>query len=158
MASWLKMSEFSGSEYEDESENESKPPPELQEIAKITDLESMPGKSRRLYEATYTKFTKWKKTNNEGTSEDSLLRYFNELQSSYKPSTLWAQFSMLKHVILLRENIDLKNFSALLSFLKEYSKGFKSKKSQVFTTEQIKTFLETAPNELYLTTKVNFSV
>ncbi|KAJ8974597.1 hypothetical protein NQ317_008739 [Molorchus minor] len=59
-------------------------------------------------------------------------------------STLWAHYSMLKSIINIRENVDIK----------EKNKGFKPKKSTVLTIEQVDQFLRETPGDKYLVMKV----
>src|SRR5699024_11669271 len=87
-------------------------------------------------------------------SEDTLLVYFKELSNKYKSSSLWTQYSMLKSTINIRKNINLESYAGLRAFLKRCSEGYQAKKSEVFSGEQIQQFINKAPNDKYLATKV----
>ncbi|KAI8433702.1 hypothetical protein MSG28_015697 [Choristoneura fumiferana] len=54
----------------------------------------------------------------------------------------------------VKHNVNIKNFSNLTAFLKRQSDGFKSKKSNVLTSENITQFLNEAPDDRYLATKI----
>lgn len=78
-----------------DSENEmSGTPPEISEAAKITSLNLLPEKSKKLYMAVYTSFMDWRIAKNVNSfSEAVLLVYFSELSSKYKSTTLWTHYS-----------------------------------------------------------------
>lgn len=61
---------------------------------------------------------------------------------------------MLKSILIVNQNIDISNFSRLISFLKMKSKGYISKKSKVLEANQVLKFIQTAPDEIYLLHKV----
>lgn len=143
------------SDSESEVEQNNCTPPDICEQADIASLDLLPKKSKALYETCYKTYTTWKNTLNiQSSSERVLLAYFNKLAQQYKPSTLWAQYSMLKTTIKLHEKLDIKPYYTLLAFIKRQSQGFQSKKSKVLTTEEINKFLTEAPDDKYLLTKV----
>nr|XP_034828518.1 uncharacterized protein LOC117985835 [Maniola hyperantus] len=82
------------------------------------------------------------------------MTYFEELAEKYKPSTLWCVYSMLKATVKARDDIDVKDYTNLTNFIKRASKGFKSKKANVLSSEHIQKFLDEAPDIIYLVTKV----
>lgn len=82
------------------------------------------------------------------------MAYFSELSKKYKSSSLWAHYSMLKSTISTNHNIDIKTYLKLTAFLKKQSIGFKSKKSKVLTPNDVEKYLNEAPNEIHLATKV----
>lgn len=51
-------------------------------------------------------------------SENVLLSYFKEKSAKYKPSSLWAIYSMLKSTLLAKNNVNIKDYSTLNAFLK----------------------------------------
>ncbi|CAI6366167.1 unnamed protein product [Macrosiphum euphorbiae] len=61
---------------------------------------------------------------------------------------------MLKTTINMKHNINIGTYPKLQAFLKRKSTGFKSKKSKVLTSTDIKKFIDEAPNIQYLVTKV----
>ncbi|XP_071573031.1 uncharacterized protein [Temnothorax nylanderi] len=87
-------------------------------------------------------------------SEHTLLAYFKELSKSQKPSTMWGIYSMLKATIKINNDIDIYKYNTLIAFLKRQAKGFQSKKSNILTPEQIKKFIDEAPDDTYLATKL----
>ncbi|XP_063932886.1 uncharacterized protein LOC135144749 [Zophobas morio] len=66
-----------------------------------------------------------------------MMAYFQDLSEKYSPNSLWAKYSYLKATFLINENIDISIFKQLIAFLKQKSKGYSPKKSQVLTVEQV---------------------
>ncbi|XP_011299682.1 uncharacterized protein [Fopius arisanus] len=115
----------------------------------------LPTKSCLRYKLCYNKFIKWAKQNqSEEFTENAFLVYFHDQSKKLKASTLWSEWSMLKSVLDLSHNINLKTFQKLGAFLKKQSKGYRPKKSQIFLWDHIKTFLQDAPDSVYLAMKV----
>ena len=113
-------------------------------------------KSMKTYEVTYDVFMAWKKKKNkEGLSENVLMAYFTEIAQQLSPSTLWSRYSMLKNTLQANNNVDISTYTELNAFLKKKSIGFTSKKSKTLTADEISKFLNDAPDEQYLATKVN---
>ncbi|CAH0549473.1 unnamed protein product [Brassicogethes aeneus] len=130
----------------DEGGNPPLTPPEKQII---------PEKSRSKYINAYNTFREWQqKNNNEIISENVLLEYFSEQAKIWKPSTLWAQYSMTRAMLNVNQQIDTKPYKKLTAFLKNQAKGFQSKKAKVFTPKEIKNFITEAPDDVYLSAKV----
>lgn len=118
----------------------------------------LPLKSRVQYLKSYEKFIDWKDRNGaKSFSESVFLAYFSELSKKMKPSSLWSIYSMLKSTVSTRHNVHIKEYSKLTAFLKRSSDGFKSKKSKVFTAQNVETFLNKSPDDIYLATKVCLS-
>ena len=65
---------------------------------------------------------------------------------------------MLRVTIKLNHNIDIANYGKLKSILKAEGLGFVPKKSETFSAADIEKFLNTAPDEKYLDTKVNMKI
>jgi hypothetical protein len=80
--------------------------------------------------------------------------YMRQLSERIKPSTLWTTYSMLRTTLSIKENVDISKFCKLRSFLKLKSSGYKSKKSCVLSSNQIKQFINEAPDNKFLFTKV----
>lgn len=138
------------------SEDECKPLDIVDTELKNSSNVTLPAKSREKYESVYEKFLEWRKTKEfDSFSEDVLMTYFNELSTNVKPSTLWSQFSMLKSTINANNNIDIGTYTKLSAFLKQQATGYKSKKTKVLTSNDVEMFLNKAPDEIYLATKVN---
>lgn len=131
-------------------------PPDVVALAQHTAENLLPTKSKEKYTLTYNNFNLWRKERNVTSySENVLLAYFSEISKSLKPSTLWARYSMLKSTLNLNNNIDISKYIKLTSYLKRQSDGFHSKKSKVLSSEEIEKFINEAPNDKYLDTKVN---
>ncbi|XP_044594033.1 uncharacterized protein LOC123271707 [Cotesia glomerata] len=125
-----------------------------QEAQAITQ-ELVAKKSTPAYHLCYQNFLKWKTQKNiNDISENVLLVYFSELSKTLKPSTLWSRWSMLKTEFNLNHSIDINKFHRLKTFMKNNNKGFRPKKSQVFSLSQIKKFLVDASDDIYLAMKV----
>lgn len=132
-------------------------PPEITESAKSITAGLLPEKSRKLYEAEYEAFIAWRKGKNTSSfSENVLLAYFSDLSEKYASSSLWCKYSKLRSTVQLNDGVNLEEYSKLRSFLKRKSENFVAKKSLVFTPEEIKKFINEAPNEMFLVSKVIF--
>ncbi|CAH0404081.1 unnamed protein product [Chilo suppressalis] len=130
-------------------------PPELKETAQEVIETLLPEKSSKKYNKAYEEFIQWKtKKNAPRFTENVLLTYFSEKAQTLKPSSVWAYYSMLKTTILAKNNINIVKYRKLTAFLRRNAKGFRSKKSKVLTTEDVYTFLEKAPDDIYLLSKV----
>lgn len=130
-------------------------PPELVEAAKEASSKLLPSKSRKIYENAYSRFMEWKaKKKSSSFSETVLLAYFSELVQQQKPSTVWSNYSMIRSTLQANNNVDISKYLKLITFLKQNAKGYRPKKSKIFTRTQINDFLNNAPDEVYLMTKV----
>ncbi|XP_043465336.1 uncharacterized protein LOC122500461 [Leptopilina heterotoma] len=87
-------------------------------------------------------------------SKEKYELYFNEMAKTKQPSTLWSQYSMLKSTLSVKNNININSYQKLIAFLKRKSNGFKSKKSNTLTAQEVEKFLNEAPDETYLSLKV----
>lgn len=143
--------------YSSDSEN-CMSPPELNETVPAV-LENLPEKSRTRYNKVYKHFLQWKNRKNAHSfSETVLLSYLTEKAQTYKPSSLWSIYSMLKSTLMARNNINIKEYTELTAFLKMKSEGFRSKKSKALTTKDVYSFLEDAPDDIYLLMKVTIGI
>ncbi len=134
-------------------------PPDVRDAALNVVNNLLPSKSSAKYEASYRKFKSWCSSKKVGNvSENVLLAYFSDLVNikKIKSSTLWSEYSMLKALISLKEGDDISKFLKLRSFLKKQGEGYVPKKSKVLIKEQFDTFLNSAPDEKYLATKVYY--
>lgn len=134
-------------------------PPEMREAAQTVYNNLLPTKSKNVYMKAYYNFKDWclnKKVTK--CTENVLLVYFQEQAENKKASSLWAIFSMLKSTLALKENIELKKYHKLISFLKRQNESYTPKKSSVFLKEEINKFLTSAPDVAFLSTKVTFSI
>lgn len=127
----------------------------INEEAKSVIENLLPPNSKERYIKAYDEFIKWRSEKKvKSLSESVFISYFNELSKKLQPSTLWCLYSMLKTTMMTKHDLNLKDFSKLTAFLKRQSDGFKSKKSKVFTAEEVQKFLNDAPDEIYLVIKV----
>lgn len=118
---------------------------------------SISEKSKHRYESMYEALEKWKAENKilqNLFSEEVLQWYIRDLSTKKSPSTLWCTYSMLKSVIKLKHNIDIGQYAELIAFLKDQSKGYTAVTAPVFTDEEITKFMNSAPDSVYLATKV----
>lgn len=115
----------------------------------------LPVKSQSKYTSVYSNFNVWRKEKNLNSfSENVMLTYFTELSKRMKPSSLWAQYSMLKATINSNDSINIGEYKTLSSFLKKQASGFRSKQSKILSAGEIWKFVNEAPDEKYLATKV----
>lgn len=132
-----------------------KKPSNIEEAAKSLSL--LPDTTKKMYTRTYKSFMEWKADKKaESFSENVLMAYFGDLKKKFKSSTLWTQYSMLRTTLNVHNNIDISGYSKLKAFLKRQSDGYRPKKPKMFTANDINKFIEEAPNETYLATKVSF--
>lgn len=110
----------------------------IEEAAAAAVEELLPDKSKERYEKQYAKFKSWcnnKKVNQ--VTEEVMLAFFAEESKIYKSSSLWSTYSMLRAVLLIKENINIANYLKLKSYLKRKSVGYEAKKSRVFSRNEI---------------------
>lgn len=132
-------------------------PFEVLQNAKLAALELLPVKSREKYYRAYNHFKEWQKKHGLKTVSCTIvMSYFFEMdKKNYKPTSLWAFYSMLKATIRIKENVDIGKYGDVTAFLKVKSIGFKSVKAEVFTEQQIKSFFDGAPDLQWLDVKVD---
>lgn len=147
--------DFSNKMYSDSDDEMS--PPNVTNLAKSEVNKLLPKKSRDRYENVYKKFMIWRQKHNISSfSENVLMAYFDELSNEMKPSSLWSIYSMLRSTLCLKqENINIAQYMNLIELLKCKSNGFRSKKSNILTAEEINNFLIKAPDSKYLLMKVH---
>ncbi|KAJ8984073.1 hypothetical protein NQ317_006571, partial [Molorchus minor] len=103
----------------------------------------------------YNRFKKWcAEKNVQVYSENVLLAYFSENAKTYKSSTLWAQYSMVKSCLIIYDNIDISKFPKLIAFLKRTGDGYQAKKSKILPKSEIDRFLSSADDKEFLMIKV----
>lgn len=130
-------------------------PPDIADFAKNITLNVLPTKSRSKYEKQYNIFMDWcrsKKINKY--SENVLLTYFGEKSKTLKSSNLWSQYSMLRSTLQVKNDINISKYTKLIAFLKLEAVGYKAKKSQTFSKEQVESFIRFAPDDEHLLRKV----
>lgn len=100
-------------------------------------------------------FMTWRiKRNVNSFSENVLLVYFEEMSKTMKSPTLWTNYSVLKTTLNVKHGIDISQYKKLYSLLKQKSVGYNGKKAKVFSTDEIKTFIDEAPDNTHLLIKV----
>ncbi|XP_048511125.1 uncharacterized protein LOC125502027 [Athalia rosae] len=130
-------------------------PPDIRDAADKVSFHLLPDKSKEVYESAYKAYTDWRTSKGANSSSESvLLAYFDQMSQQYKPTTIWSLYSKLKSTINIREKVDISSYKTLSAFLKKQSRGFRSKKSSVFTSEEVQSFLTRAPDDKYLATKI----
>lgn len=140
------------------SECEDEVPQDILEEANVVSLNLLPLKSREKYEKEYQLFKCWMETRQiRKICEEVVLFYFSKKCADLKPSTLWSKYSMLRSTLQIKDNIDIK-FPKLVAFLKRKSAGYKAKKANTFSREDINKFIAEAPDETYLHMKVRLIV
>jgi integrase len=109
----------------------------------------IPSKSKERYDKTYEIFKDWLDEKGAAITEKSLLAYFVQRISKLKsPGSLWAENSMLTSTINLHDGTDISKFNKLVAFLN--IPGHYSKKSNVFSRQEMNKFLLEAPNDYIL--------
>lgn len=130
-------------------------PQELIETAATATKELLPSKSHNRYEQVYEGFQQWKKLKEAtSNSERVLLAYFTELKQNYLSSTLWSKYSMLKSTMKINDQVDISTYASLIAMLKKESKGHIPKQARTFTENELKLFIDTAADDLWLDVKV----
>lgn len=123
--------------------------------------ELLPSKSRKIYETCYKQFMEWREKNNVNTfSENILLAYFSTLSETFKSSTLWKTYSMLRSMLIIKHNINIASYIKLRSLLKTKSYNYEATRSKALSlsAQDINTFINQAPDEIHLATKVHIKV
>ncbi|KAL7299685.1 hypothetical protein TKK_0007442 [Trichogramma kaykai] len=127
------------------------------EASLIVQTDTSPKKSSERYLLVYDAYKDWQKEHAKSLSnseEKNLIVYFSELKLKLKPTTLWSIWSMLKKTLATRDDVNINNFITLKSLIKNNSKGYKPTKSAVLKWDEIKKFMNEAPDFVYLGTKV----
>lgn len=140
---------------ENEPDDDAYLPAEISEEFQNAMDEILPAKSRDRYLQAYDVFVKWQESHGvRSFSEKVVMAYLIVASRKYKPPTLWSIYSMLKKTFIVKQNIDMTKYCRLRAFLKNKSDGYESKKSNVFTPDEINKFFVEAPNSRYLGMKV----
>ena len=131
-------------------------PVKIKEGATRASVDSLPTKSREQYYIAYNRFIEWTQENNvEGNySETVLLAYFEEKSKTWKSSSLWSNYSMIKSILKMQNNQDISKYYKLIAYLKRKAEGYRPKKTKILTRQQIESFITDASDEKYLMLKV----
>ncbi|XP_073963880.1 uncharacterized protein [Choristoneura fumiferana] len=121
----------------------------------ISKINNFPEKSRERYLKTYELFMCWRSSKGyQSFSEDVFLSYFKELAETKKASTLLNNYSILRSTVSAHHGVHINNYGKLMSYLKVQLEGHTTKKSKLFTAQDVETFLNNAPDDVYLVMKV----
>lgn len=129
--------------------------PEICEAIGNASFDLLPPKSRAIYETSYKSFAEWRNSCGvQQITEPVMVEYFEKLAKQYKPSTLWAQYSMLKTTIRVHDKVDTNAYQSLSAFIKDQARNAQPQKAKVLTADDVRRFLNEAPNDQHLLTKV----
>ncbi|XP_011164289.1 uncharacterized protein LOC105199064 [Solenopsis invicta] len=129
--------------------------PELAEVANSARVDTLPKISRNKYDAAYSAFTEYKKQHKTpATTQNVLCAYFKELSNTHASSTLWNRYSMLKAEIKAKENISIESYTDLIAFIRNQAVNYTPKQSEILTKDDVRKFLEIAPDREFLAAKV----
>lgn len=116
-------------------------------------LLSMSLTSREKYNKAYANFKEWCGGNKIGfINEKVLLQYFSTELKEFKASTTWTIYSMLHLTLNDIDNVQISNYQELRALLK--GKDNITKKSKVFSKEEMFQFIKDAPDAEFLAHKV----
>lgn len=118
---------------------------------------ALPTISGDRYIRAYEEFNKWRNIENVGSiiNEKVMLAYFNQLNKIRKPSCLWPTYSMLRSTISNYHDINIHDYTKLITFIKRQLEGYTPKTAETLTGEQVGEFLHIAPDYEYLAIKVS---
>ncbi|KAJ8909726.1 hypothetical protein NQ315_014377 [Exocentrus adspersus] len=117
----------------------------------------LPQKSKGRYERSFKDLKVWcrRMAGDETVTENCMLAYVVEKSKTLKsPASLWSEYSMLKSMLSIEDNVDISKFLKLKAFLKRKNDDYKPKKFKVFTREDMETFLKEADDRSFLLMKV----
>ena len=133
-------------------------PDRILQLANATTEESLPPKSADKYIYAYNHFNKWRSQNDIGNSlqEGVVLAYFKDHDKTWKASTMWAKFSMIATLVSLRhDGLDITKYKKVQLFLSRKLKDHTPVQAKVLTSAQLNTFINSAPDDKYIFTKVS---
>lgn len=96
---------------------------------------------------------RWKDSKNiQITTEDVLLTFFREHFVVYRHTTLMSYVGRLRACLFEYENINMNEFESISRLLEAHQ--IADSKKAILTLEEVQTFVEEAPDEQYLVSKV----
>ena len=112
----------------------------------------LPVASREQY-IVYEKFQEWRTEHKlDGPTNEkevfAFLYHMLERNKWVSPGTLWSRFSMLRSMILAKEGLDIKTTNintTIQTWLKRIGATHKPKQAYIFTKEEIRRFIQEAP-------------
>jgi Glu-tRNA(Gln) amidotransferase subunit E-like FAD-binding protein len=132
-------------------EEADEPSSDIEESAALAFNSLLPEKSKEKYKKGYKGFENWcSEKIVKHVNEEVLLAYFEQKSRTFKGSTLWSIYSMLRATLNVIRKIEIKNYSSLIAFIKRKSVGQVSKKFSVFAKLEVEKFLKEADNREYL--------
>lgn len=127
----------------------------LQQATAVATNSELTAKSAKIYEKAYCHFMDWTRRNKINTFDEYVfIAYFEYLSKDLKSTTLWTRYSTLKSTVSIKHQVDISKYTKLYALLKRKAEGYEAKKSKAFTTKEMKQFIETAPDNKYLLSKV----
>jgi integrase len=102
-----------------------------------------PIKSSAAYKKAWDSLVDYLEHDNKPSEED-MIRYFDNLHTvkGLAASTCWTNYSMLNDHFKRVYGEQLQQYTRLTMLLKRYNEGYHRKTAEVFTLEQIQTFLQ----------------
>jgi hypothetical protein len=130
---------------------------DIEESAALAFNSLLPEKSKEKSKKAYKDFENWcSEKRVKRVNEEVLLAYFEQKSRTFKGSTLWSIYSMLRPTLNVDKKIEIKNSLSLIAFIKRKSVGQVSKKSSVFVKLEVEKLLKEADNSTYLLMTVRF--
>ncbi|KAJ8684953.1 hypothetical protein QAD02_020746 [Eretmocerus hayati] len=145
-------------EYQIEHRPDDRPvPQDIRNEAREIQLDTLPPISKAKYLKRYDDYMTWcKGQKTHPLSEKSLLVYLRKLNvvDENAASTIRSVHSMIKACAKAYHNFDIGIFSNVNSYLSNLSRCHEPKKAYILSTEQMQTFVMTAPDIEYFLIKV----
>lgn len=116
-------------------------PEELIAAAAAANENLLPSKSKVRYQKVYDEYKAWKeKKFASSNSERFVTAFFSEMIQRKKPSSLWAQYSMLKSTLKIYDRVDIEKYATLTGMLKQNSHGYEPKQERLSRTPRRSNF------------------
>lgn len=127
------------------------------EIGEGSDPKYAPRKIETSVRKTFANLSDWMDKKNVTLFDETVLfAYFNELKKKqdWTRNFVVEMVNDQNDVVFRKKNIDIRPYQNLNGFVKRCNVGAFVKKAKVITSAEIKRFLDEAPHEQYLITKV----
>jgi site-specific recombinase XerD len=121
----------------------------MSEISETTKAEFLKFKSNAIYLRWYNDYKKFLDDSGPDIKENpySVLDYLSFLSKDYAASTLWQAYSCINKYFKILHNVNLNDCSLIRDFLKKGDFEHLKKKSDIFNSDQVKTFLDEYKND-----------
>jgi hypothetical protein len=117
------------------------PSSDIEESAALALNSLLSEQSKEKYKKAYKDFENWcSEKRVKHVNEEVLLAYFEQKSRTFKGSTLWSIYSILRATLNVNKKIEIKNYPSLIAFIKRKSVGQLSKKSSVFAKLEVEKF------------------